>query len=168
VLLIYPTVVISLEALYQRSYSDLIALSTAAFVAFGVFSLPAGWLADHWSRRNMMALFYLGCGLSLAGAACAPSPTMLAVALFTLGVVAAIYHPVGMAMLIEISQARGRTLARRVHRAGGGLHRHRDRLSRPGARRPPFNRQPQVGRRCGTLDARCGDHVRPLHHHLAR
>jgi len=111
VLLIYPTVVISLEALYQRSYSDLIALSTAAFVAFGVFSLPAGWLADHWSRRNMMALFYLGCGVSLAGAACAPSPTMLAVALFALGVAAAIYHPVGMAMLIEISHARGRTLA---------------------------------------------------------
>jgi MFS family permease len=36
---------------------------------------------------------------------------MLAVALFGLNVFAAIYHPVGMAMLIEISQARGRTLA---------------------------------------------------------
>ena len=111
VLLIYPTVVISLEALYQRSYSDLIALSTAAFVAFGVFSLPAGWLADHWSRRNMMALFYFGCGASLVGAAFAPNLVMLAVALFALGVFAAIYHPVGMAMLIEASKARGRTLA---------------------------------------------------------
>jgi MFS family permease len=35
----------------------------------------------------------------------------MAAALFCLGVFAAIYHPVGMAMLIEISQARGRTLA---------------------------------------------------------
>jgi MFS family permease len=35
----------------------------------------------------------------------------MAAALFALGVFAAIYHPVGMAMLIEISQARGRTLA---------------------------------------------------------
>ena len=65
-LLIYPTVVIGLEVVYQRPYNELIALSSAAFVAFGVFSLPAGWLADHWSRRNMMAAFYLGCGVSLA------------------------------------------------------------------------------------------------------
>jgi hypothetical protein len=37
VLLIFPTVVIGLEAVYARSYSELIALSTAAFIAFGVF-----------------------------------------------------------------------------------------------------------------------------------
>ena len=111
VLLIYPTVVIGLEAVYGRPYSELIALSTAAFVAFGVFSLPAGWLADRWSRRNMMGLFYLGCGVSLAGAALAPNLVALSVALFGLGMFAAIYHPVGMAMLIEASQARGRTLA---------------------------------------------------------
>lgn len=59
----------------------------------------------------MMGLFYLGCGASLAAAALAPNLVMLAVALFALGVFAAIYHPVGMAMLIEASQARGRTLA---------------------------------------------------------
>ncbi|MBI4275415.1 MAG: MFS transporter [Rhizobiales bacterium] len=111
VLLIFPTVVIGLEVVYGRPYSELIALSTAAFVAFGVFSLPAGWLADRWSRRNMMALFYVGCGLSLAAAAAAPDLTILAVALFALGVFAAIYHPVGMAMLIEASNARGRILA---------------------------------------------------------
>jgi len=111
VLLIYPTVVIGLEVIYHRPYSELIALTSTAFVAFGVFSLPAGWLADHWSRRNMMAAFYLGCGLSLAGTAFAPDLTWLAVGMFMLGVFAAIYHPVGMAMLIEASQARGRTLA---------------------------------------------------------
>jgi len=111
VLLIYPTVVIGLQTVYQRSYSEMIALSTAAFVAFGVFSLPAGWLADRWSRRNMMVLFYGGCGVSLAGAAFAPNLPALAVALFALGMFASIYHPVGMAMLIEACQARGRTLA---------------------------------------------------------
>jgi len=111
VLLIYPTVVIGLDAIYHRPYSELIALSTAAFVAFGVFSLPAGWLADRWSRRNMMTLFYAGCSVSLTGAAFAPNLPMLGVALFALGMFASIYHPVGMAMLIETSQARGRTLA---------------------------------------------------------
>jgi MFS family permease len=111
VLLIFPTVVIGLEIVYQRPYSELIALSSASFLAFGVFSLPAGWLADRWSRRNMMTAFFLGCGVSLAATAFAPTPMWLAAGMFALGVFAAIYHPVGMAMLIEASGAKGRTLA---------------------------------------------------------
>src|SRR5215217_4451569 len=101
-LLIYTTVVIGLEGVFARSYAELIALTTPAFLAFGVFSLPAGWLADRWSRRNMMAVFYFGCGVSLAAAAVAPTPILLGAALFALGIFAAIYHPVGMAMLIDI------------------------------------------------------------------
>ncbi|KQZ00363.1 hypothetical protein ASD45_05450 [Pseudolabrys sp. Root1462] len=111
VLLIYPTVVIGLEAVYSRPYSELIVLSSAAFLAFGIFSLPAGWLADRWSRRNMMGAFYLGCGVSLIAVALAPNLIVLSVAMFALGIFAAIYHPVGMAMLIEASGAKGRTLA---------------------------------------------------------
>jgi MFS family permease len=111
VMLIFPTVVLGLEAVYGRPYGELIALGTASFVAFGVFSLPAGWLADRWSRRNMMALFYFGCGVSLLAAAFSPTLYVLAGALCLLGMFAAIYHPVGMAMLIEASKARGRTLA---------------------------------------------------------
>ena len=111
VMLIFPTVVIELEAVYGRSYSELIALGTASFVAFGLFSLPAGWLADRWSRRNMMVAFYVGCGVSLLGAAVAPSLWGLAIALFALGLFAAIYHPVGTAIIIESATVRGRTLA---------------------------------------------------------
>jgi MFS family permease len=111
VILIYPTVVIELEVAYRGSYSELIALSTASFVAFGLFSLPAGWLADRWSRRNMIAAFYVGCGVALIAAGLAPSLWALAVALFVLGVFAAIYHPVGTAMVVESAVQRGRTVA---------------------------------------------------------
>jgi MFS family permease len=111
VMLIFPTVVISLEVVYGRSYAELIALGTASFIAFGVFSLPAGWLADRWSRRNMMVLFYAGCGVSLLAAGVAPNLVALACALFALGVFAAIYHPVGTSMLIEQASTRGRSLA---------------------------------------------------------
>jgi len=111
VLLIFPTVVIGLEVVFKRPYAEMIALSTAAFVAFGVFSIPAGWLADRWSRRNMIALFYFGCAVSLTAAGLASTPLVLAVAMFLLGTFAAIYHPVGMAMLIDVSKARPRTLA---------------------------------------------------------
>jgi len=111
VMLILATVVIELTAIYGWSYADLIALGTPAFIAFGVFSLPAGWLGDRWSRRNMMALFYVGCGVSLAAAGLAPNPYALAAALTALGTFAAIYHPVGTAMLIEQATSRGRSLA---------------------------------------------------------
>lgn len=111
VILIYPTVVIELQSAYGRSYASLIALSTASFVSFGLFSLPAGWLGDRWSRRNMMVGFYLGCGASLVAAALAPSLTVLALALFSLGMFAAIYHPVGTAMILENATQRGRSMA---------------------------------------------------------
>src|SRR5882672_11971883 len=111
VLLIFPAVVIGLEVVFKRPYEEMIALSTGAFVAFGVFSIPAGWLADRWSRRNMMVLFYFGCAASLLAAGLAPSALWLAVAMSFLGMFAAIYHPVGMAMLLDVSRARPRTLA---------------------------------------------------------
>jgi MFS family permease len=59
----------------------------------------------------MMALFYFGCGVSLLAAGLAPNLIVLAVALFALGMFAAIYHPVGTAMLIEQATSRGRSLA---------------------------------------------------------
>jgi MFS family permease len=111
VILIYPTVVIELQVAYGKSYATLIALATASFVAFGLFSLPAGWLGDRWSRRDMMAGFYFGCGASLVAAAFAPSLMLLGVALFALGMFAAIYHPVGTAMLLDNTTQRGRSMA---------------------------------------------------------
>jgi MFS family permease len=111
VILIFPTVVIGLEAVYGRSYGDLLILSTAAFTAFGLFALPAGWLADYWSRRNMIATFFIGTGVSAAAVGLAPNFTMLALALFAVGIFAAIYHPVGTPMVIEQAVNRGRTMS---------------------------------------------------------
>ncbi|HEY7301957.1 MAG TPA: MFS transporter [Xanthobacteraceae bacterium] len=111
VMLILATVVIDLAVVYQRSYAELIALGTPSFIAFGLFSLPAGWLGDRWSRRNMIALFYFGCAGSLLLAGLAPNLLVLTVALTGLGIFAAIYHPVGTAMLIAQARSRGRSLA---------------------------------------------------------
>jgi MFS family permease len=59
----------------------------------------------------MMVAFYIGCGVALVGAAFAPNLIVLSAALFVLGVFAAIYHPVGTAMVVEAATHRGRTLA---------------------------------------------------------
>jgi predicted MFS family arabinose efflux permease len=111
VMLIFPTVVIGLEVVYGRPYAELLALGTASFFAFGIFSLPAGWIADRWSRRYMMVAFYIGCGLSCAAAAFSPNFITLAISLFAIGVFASIYHPVGTAIVVSAATNRGRTLA---------------------------------------------------------
>ena len=61
-MLIFPTVVLAISAEWQRPYSELLPLSLPGFIAFGVFSIPAGWLADRWSRSGMMTLFFFGIG----------------------------------------------------------------------------------------------------------
>src|SRR6476659_8614667 len=111
VILIFPTVVIGLEAVYGRSYGELLVLSTAAFTAFGLFALPSGWLADKWSRRNMIAVFFFGTGACCVLVGLADSFETLAVALFGVGLFAAIYHPVGTPMLVDTAVVRGRTMA---------------------------------------------------------
>jgi MFS family permease len=111
VLLIYPTVVLGLEAVYDRPYGDLLMLSTAAFTVFGLLALPCGWLADHWSRRNMIAIYFIGTGLAAAAVGFAPNFTMLAIALCAVGVFAAIYHPVGLPMLVDTAVNRARTMS---------------------------------------------------------
>ena len=49
----------------------------------------------------MMAVFFIGIGLASIATAYARSPFEIAVWLFILGVFAAIYHPVGLAMVVE-------------------------------------------------------------------
>ena len=44
---------IELVTVYKWTYAELIALGTPSFIAFGVFSLPAGWLGDRWSRPRV-------------------------------------------------------------------------------------------------------------------
>jgi MFS family permease len=111
VILIFPTVVIGLEAVYGRSYGELLVLSTAAFTAFGLFALPSGWLADNWSRRNMIAAYFLGTGACCILVGLSQSFETLAVALFGVGLFAAIYHPVGTPMVVDQAVQRGRTMA---------------------------------------------------------
>ena len=110
VLLIYPTAVIAIAAEQQLSYASLIGLSTGAFLAFGLFSLPMGWLAERLGRRNLLGIFFGGCGVACLGLSTANSPTMFGIWLFVLGVFSAIYHPIGSTMLVTHARHLGRDL----------------------------------------------------------
>jgi MFS family permease len=110
VLLIFPTAVIAAAADFHRDYSGLISLSTGAFVAFGLFALPTGWLAGRFGRRALLACFFFGCGAACLLAGASASVPMLAVSLFLLGTFSAIYHPIGSAMIVANAERLGRAL----------------------------------------------------------
>lgn len=109
-MLVYSTVVIALERSMGRPYDELLALQIPCFVAYGLGALPAGWLADRWSRKGMLAIFFLGIGASAILTGFASSPTEIALGLAAIGLFGSIYHPVGLAMVVEGRDKVGKAL----------------------------------------------------------
>jgi len=98
--LIFATVAaLALHREWGLGYAALLVYATPGFFAFGVFALPAGWLADKWSRDGMMCVFFIGIGLASIATSFAASPLQIGIGLFVIGMFAAIYHPVGLAIV---------------------------------------------------------------------
>jgi MFS family permease len=99
--LIFATVAaLALSREWGLSYGDLLKYATPGFFAFGVFAYPAGWIADKWSRDGMMAVFFVGIGVTAIVTGLTQSPLQLGIGLFAIGMFAAIYHPVGLAIVV--------------------------------------------------------------------
>ena len=109
--LIFATAVLKLAIDWNMTYGELAPYATPAFVAFGICAIPAGWLADKWSREGMMAVFFIGIGAASIIDSFATTPFEIAVCLTLLGVFAAIYHPVGLAMVVQGVEKTGVPLA---------------------------------------------------------
>lgn len=111
VLLIFAAAVgaIALDFGFAR-WEDLMPYTAGAFFAFGLGSLPAGRLGDTWGRRSMMLVFFFGIGAALLLVAVTQTAFQMAAALTVVGLFAAIYHPVGIPMLVQGSARPGRTI----------------------------------------------------------
>ena len=110
-LLIFATAVASIATDFGVArWEDLMPYGVGAFAMFGLGSLPAGRLGDLWGRRRMMLVFYFGMGASALLAALTQSTWQLAAALTLLGLFSAIYHPVGIPMLVQRSKRPGLTI----------------------------------------------------------
>ncbi|WP_135468837.1 MFS transporter [Crenalkalicoccus roseus] len=109
-LLILATAVLGMVAqapeAFGRDYGPILALGTGMFVLYGLGSLPMGWLAERFGRKGMMGAFFLGTGAALVAAGLSTTPLALGVSLAVMGAFAAIYHPIGTAMLVEAAGQR--------------------------------------------------------------
>jgi len=110
-LLVFATAVGTIAAEFGFArWEDLMPNSVGAFAMFGLGSLPAGRLGDLWGRRQMMLVFFFGIGASALLVALTHGPWTIAIALTLLGTFSAIYHPVGIPMLVQNAPRPGATI----------------------------------------------------------
>ncbi|WP_175625976.1 MULTISPECIES: MFS transporter [Oxalobacteraceae] len=107
-MLVFAAAVIVIAPVFGMSYGELLPYATPGFVAFGAGALVTGWLGDRWSRRHMMVLFFIGIGAAMMAVGLTQTPLQLGIALLAVGLFAAIYHPVGTAMLVAHAEKLGR------------------------------------------------------------
>ena len=101
-LLIFATAVAAIAAEFgYADWTDLMPYGAGAFALFGLGALPAGRLGDLWGRRIMMIIFFTGMGVAALLVSITQNAWQLAGALTLLGAFAAIYHPVGIPMLVQ-------------------------------------------------------------------
>ena len=60
----YFVIVLAIEDDWNFSYDELINLWLLGSLLVGLGSIPAGWLSDRWSRSGMLAIMFIGLGVS--------------------------------------------------------------------------------------------------------
>lgn len=106
----YFVIVLAIEDEWAFSYDDLIKLWTLGALLVGLGALPAGWISDRWSRSMMMVIMFLGMGLSSILCGISNDKFFLFVGLTFLGLFCSIYHPVGVAWVVNSHSKAGKAL----------------------------------------------------------
>lgn len=107
---IFFVVALVLPTELGMSYEQVLTLIIAAKLLYGLLAPLAGWLGDRWSTVGMMAVYFLGLGVSAIAVGLTGSAWALAVALAATGAFGAIYHPVGSAWLLRNAVDRGKAI----------------------------------------------------------
>ena len=108
----YFVIVLTLVVEWDQPYSELLRLWTIASALLALVAIPAGRLADRWSVRGTMVIFFIGMGVSSVVCGMVSTNLALLLALSGIGIFGAIYHPVGIPWLIRsTTKNTGKTLA---------------------------------------------------------
>mgnify|MGYP000675089678 FL=1 len=83
------------------AYAEMLFYGIPSLVLFGACAPIAAHMADHWNRNGMLTVFFVGIGLASILTGFAQSLLQIGLGLALIGIFASIYHPVGIAMVIE-------------------------------------------------------------------
>ncbi len=101
------------------SYGEVLGLILAGKLLYGILAPLGGWLSDRWSTAGMMAVYFIGLGISTIAAGLTTGPWGLAAALAMAGAFGSIYHPVGTAWLLRHAVRKGKAIG--INGVFGGL-----------------------------------------------
>ena len=86
---------------FGLNYDEMIIYGTLGMILFGATAPLAGFLSDKYGRMPLMIAYHFGIGMSAILASLSTSTYQLALCLALIGMFASIYHPVGIAMLLQ-------------------------------------------------------------------
>ena len=86
---------------FGLQYDEMIIYGTLGMILFGAAAPLAGFLSDKYGRMTLMIIYHFGIGISAILASLSSSTFQLAMSLALIGFFASIYHPVGIAMLLQ-------------------------------------------------------------------
>ncbi|MCI5208124.1 MAG: MFS transporter [Candidatus Electrothrix sp. ATG2] len=102
-MLVFPALALPLSQKFGLDLAATLDLGFWMYLLFGITALPWGMLADKFGPRPLLALFYLGSGLSgLAAAMLTNNPLSFQLALTSIGFFSGIYHPAGLGWIAVV------------------------------------------------------------------
>ena len=106
----YFVIVLAIEDDWKLSYDELLNLWFLGSLLVGLGALPAGWISDRWSRSGMIAIMFIGLGVSSLLCGLSGNKVSLFISLSLLGLFCAIYHPAGISWVVNTSKETGKAL----------------------------------------------------------
>ncbi len=106
----YFVIVLAIEDDWKLSYNELLNLWFLGSLLVGLGALPAGWISDRWSRSGMIAIMFIGLGISSLLCGLSGNKVSLFISLSLLGLFCAIYHPAGISWVVNTSKETGKAL----------------------------------------------------------
>lgn len=97
------------------------ALGTVWRLPFGLAAMAAGWLADKYGQKRLLAVYLCGCMATSVLAWWAPTLAALFVVMFLMGCFASIYHPAGLSLISRETTPANRGAALGWHGIFGSL-----------------------------------------------
>jgi MFS family permease len=118
VMLVFPAVLLLVQAEFGLGYAGLGALATINFLCYGLPALPAGILADRFGGARILAVWLIGSSAACAAIGLATGPWTLGIGLALLGCFASLHHPAGSGVLVQLRPGLGATVSRAFGRSG--------------------------------------------------
>ncbi len=118
-ILTFPAILILLKEKFHVSFATLGIIAGIYLFLFGAGSLPVGFIADKINKNFLLKVYLIGMSLSAFLAALSGNFYIFAVFIILMGLIASIYHPVGLSIMSFVKTDKLRGFA--IHGIAGTL-----------------------------------------------